>query len=328
MDKINYTYSNAINEAFKYILKKDKKNFIIGQGLWSPWYVGSTMNKLEKYFGKSRVIDTPVSEAALTGLALGSSLHGMRPIVIHPRMDFAILALDQILNQANNWKLMFGGNSEINITIRAIINRGGSQGAQHSQDLHSLFSHFPNLKVLMPYSSKDAYDMLITACYTKDPVIYIDDRWLYSEEDKFTLDNNVKDISSYEPKVIHKGSDITIISSGYSTKVSKSVMQDLKKYNISSEIIDLRLINPMKFDKIINSIKKTKRYVVIDGGWSFCSLSDSIISNVERARKFKLKNRPMSFNIFDSAAPTSQYLEKDYYLNYKKISKSIQKIFS
>jgi len=327
MTKKKLSYAKAINEAFKYILNKNKESYIIGQGLWSPWYVGSTMNNLEKEFGKNRVIDTPVSEAALTGMALGSSIHGMKPIVIHPRMDFAILAMDQILNQSNNWKLMFGGNSKVNISIRAIINRGGSQGAQHSQDLHSIFSHFPNLKVFMPYSPSDAYNMLISSIYLNEPVIYIDDRWLYDEigEVELLIDNKFK--NKFEPKIIKKGEDITIISCGYSTKISKSVSNDLKKKGISAELIDLRQINSLNYNKIYKSVEKTKRYAVIDGSWSFCGLSDSIIASVEKKINFQTKSKPISFNIFDSSAPTSEYLEDYYYLDHIKISKSILKFF-
>lgn len=327
MKKRNLSYSQAINEAFIHILSKNKNSYIIGQGLWSPWYVGSTMNDLEKKFGTKRVIDTPVSEAALTGMALGSSIHGMKPIVIHPRMDFAILAMDQIFNQSNNWNIMFGGNSKINICIRAIINRGGSQGAQHSQDLHSIFSHFPNLKVFMPYSPIDAYNMLISSIYMDGPSIYIDDRWLYSEVEEFSFSKNYKIKNNFEPKIINKGNDITLISCGYSTKVAKNICDKLKLNQVNAELIDLRQINPLNFNKIIKSIKKTKRYVVLDGSWSFCGLSDSIIANIEKRIDFKTITKPISFNIFDSSAPTSEFLETHYYLNQNKIYNSILKLF-
>lgn len=325
MTKIKLSYAKAINLAFRNILKRNYNAYVIGQGLWSPWYVGSTMNNLENDFGKNRIIDTPVSEAALTGMALGSSLHGMKPIVIHPRMDFAVLAMDQILNQSNNWRLMFGGNSKFNLTIRAIINRGGSQGAQHSQDLHSMFSHFPNLRVFMPYTPSDAYHMLMYANEINEPVIYIDDRWLYEELQNF--DTSDKENYNFEPKVLIKGSDITLISSGYSTKIAKNVCKNLKNYQINAELIDLRQVNPLKFKKIIKSVEKTKRYVVIDGSWSFCGLSDSIIANIEKKINIKKKSKPLSFNIFDSSAPTSEFLEKKYYIDENIILSKIKNIF-
>ena len=178
-------YSYAILKAFERLLKTDKNVFLIGQGLWSPWYVGETMKDLDKKFGKSRVIDSPVSENAVTGIAFGASLTKSRPVVIHPRMDFMILALDQIVNQAAKWRFMMGGNASTNLTIRAIINRGGEQGAQHSQSLHSWFSHIPGLRVVMPYSPNDARDLLISSVLSNDPVLFIDDRWLYEVEENY-----------------------------------------------------------------------------------------------------------------------------------------------
>src|SRR5262249_43403398 len=139
-----------------------------------------SMTDLDKKFGRERVIDTPVSELACTGAAIGASLCGYRPIVIHPRMDFMVLATDQIVNQAAKWSHMLGGQASPAVTIRAIINRGGEQGAQHSQALHAWFAHIPGLRVVMPATVADARDLLISAVLCDDPVLYIDDRWLYA----------------------------------------------------------------------------------------------------------------------------------------------------
>ena len=140
-------YSKAIHEAFTYLLENHDEFFVIGQGLWSPWYVGETMKDLDKKFGKSRVIDTPVSELAVTGATIGASITGFKPLVVHPRVDFMLLAIDQIVTQAAKWRHMFGNNSSAPATFRAIINRGGEQGAQHSQSLQSWFAHIPGLKI-------------------------------------------------------------------------------------------------------------------------------------------------------------------------------------
>ena len=129
----NITYSEAILDGFKYLLENYPEVFVIGQGLWSPWYVGNSMSNLDKQYGKDRIIDTPVSENAVTGAAVGASLCGMKPIVVHPRMDFLLYAMDPIINQAAKWSYMFGGQSSAQVTIRSIVNRGGEQGAQHSQ---------------------------------------------------------------------------------------------------------------------------------------------------------------------------------------------------
>src|SRR5438034_4842397 len=142
------TYAEALREATAQLLKNDPRVFVFGKGLWSPWYVGSSMKDIDKEFGRDRVIDSPVSESATTGAAIGAALAGMRVVVIHPRMDFMLLAVDQIVNQAANWSYMCGGRVSVPVTIRAIVNRGGEQAAQHSQSMHAWFMHVPGLKVV------------------------------------------------------------------------------------------------------------------------------------------------------------------------------------
>ena len=178
-----YNYGTAMLAAFEYLLEHYPEVFVIGQGLWSPWYVGNSMTDLDKKFGVHRIIDTPVSESACTGAAVGAALAGMKPIVVHPRMDFMLYAMDAIVNQAAKWSHMTGGQANPGLTIRSIINRGGEQGAQHSQALHSWFAHVPGLRVVMPATVADARDLLIASVLCPDPVIFIDDRWLYSLED-------------------------------------------------------------------------------------------------------------------------------------------------
>ena len=166
-------YGQAICEGFEYLLRNYSEVFVIGQGLWSPWYVGNSMTDLEKKFGTDRVIDTPVSESATTGAALGAGLAGMKPIIVHPRMDFMLYGVDAIVNQAAKWCHMMGGQDYSSLTIRAIINRGGEQGAQHSQALHAWFAHIPGLRVVMPSTVVDARNLLISSVLSQDPIIYI-----------------------------------------------------------------------------------------------------------------------------------------------------------
>ena len=144
-------------------MSSDESVFLLGQGLKSPWYVGNTAKGLLEKFGPERIIDTPVSENAVTGAAVGAALVGMRPIVLHPRMDFMLYAMDPIVNEAANWHYMFGGNSSVPVVIWGIVNRGGEQAAQHSQAIHALFAHIPGLKVVMPSTPYDAKGLMISA---------------------------------------------------------------------------------------------------------------------------------------------------------------------
>ena len=319
-------YSTAILKAFERLLKKDKNVFLIGQGLWSPWYVGETMKDLDKKFGKSRIIDSPVSENAVTGIAFGASLTKSRPIVIHPRMDFMILALDQIVNQAAKWRFMMGGNASTNLTIRSIINRGGEQGAQHSQSLHSWLSHIPGLIVLMPSTVQDAYDLLISGVKSNNPVVYIDDRWLYDLEASLNQRKSIKKLTSLTPKKLKKGEDLSIIGCGYGTKIAIELSESLRKKGITSDVIDLRILNPMRLDLVYRSVKKTKKIVVIDPGWKSCSISSEIIASLND--EYNLNFKSLRFNLYNSPAPTSKNLEKDFYFNNKKmLNKILKKLF-
>ena len=176
------SYSLAINEALHQMMDSDPSVFLIGQGVKSPWYVGNTAKGLLEKFGPERVIDTPVSENAITGTAVGAALAGMRPVVVHPRVDFMMYAMDPVINEAANWHYMFGGKSSVPVVIWGIINRGGEQAAQHSQSLHALFAHVPGLKVVMPSTPYDAKGLMVAAIKDDNPVIYMDDRWLYNLE--------------------------------------------------------------------------------------------------------------------------------------------------
>lgn len=314
-----YNYGTAILSGFEYLLKNYPEVFVIGQGLWSPWYVGNSMTDLDKKFGVERIIDTPVSESACTGAAVGASLAGMKPIVVHPRMDFMIYGMDAIVNQAAKWSHMLGGQANPGVTIRSIINRGGEQGAQHSQALHAWFAHVPGLRVVMPSTVSDARDLLIASVLCPDPVIYIDDRWLYDQEDYLDPVKEL-DLAKQKPEISTIGSDITIVSSGHTSLLARDAASDLAKNNISAEVIDIRVLNPFFADDIINSVKKTKNLLVIDSGTLSAGFSSEIITSVvEKIPLENLNNNPMRLALPDSPAPTSRELEKNYYLSKEDI---------
>jgi len=315
-------YSEGIRDAFAYILENYEDSAIMGQGLWSPWYVGSSMNDLEKQFGKNRVLDTPVSENGSTGMALGSALTGLKTVVVHPRMDFMILATDQIVNQAAKWQSMLGGNIKIPLTVRGIINRGGEQGAQHSQALHSWYSHVPGLRVVMPATATDARDLLISSIICNDPVIYIDDRWCYDHEEEKTKIVE-KDLRKIKPKILKEGSDLTVVSASFTTLLCLNSAKNLEKKGISVEVIDLRILNPLDIEAVYGSVKKTGKLLVVDGGWPHYGMSGEIISSVSERYLFK-NIPPQRLAIANAPAPTSKTLEEKYYLVEPQISKKIK----
>lgn len=322
------TYGEAICSAFDYLLGKYPEVFVMGQGLWSPWYVGNSMTGLDKKYGSDRIVDTPVSEAACTGAAVGASLAGMRPIVVHPRMDFMLYAMDPIVNQAAKWSHMFGGQAHPCVTIRSIINRGGEQGAQHSQSLHSWFAHVPGLKVVMPSTVADARDLLIASVLSDDPVLYIDDRWLYDQADHLPPVSELS-LNEVTPQLLASGSDITVVSSGYSSLLAKTAAIQMLQEDISIDLIDLRIINPLDISLALDSVTKTRRLLVLDGGWKSCGFSAEIIAAVmERIHPSSLLNPPLRLTLPDAPAPCSLPLERAYYPSVVDVIQAAKSLLS
>lgn len=308
-----YNYGTAILAAFEYLLGKYPEVFVIGQGLWSPWYVGNSMTDLDKKFGKQRVIDTPVAESACTGAAVGASLAGMKPIVVHPRLDFMLYAMDAVVNQAAKWSHMTGGQAHPGMTIRGIINRGGEQGAQHSQALQAWFAHVPGLRVVMPATVADARDLLIAAVLCKDPVMYIDDRWLYDQEEDLPPVVE-RDLRLERPRCLRTGTDLTIVGSGYSTRLAMNAALELEKHGIAAEVIDLRVLNPFHPEEVVKSVERTGRLLAVDGGWGPCGMAAEVIASVaERVSPGLLKKQPARLTLPFAPAPTARALERVYY---------------
>ncbi len=323
-----FEYGTAILSAFEYLLESFPECFVIGQGLWSPWYVGNTMSGLDKKFGIHRVIDTPVSESACNGLAVGAAVAGMKPIVVHPRMDFLLYGLDALVNEAAKWSYMFGGQSQAGVTVRAIINRGGEQGAQHSQALHSWFAHIPGLRVVMPYTVADARDLLIAAVLCRDPVIFIDDRWLYETRETLTVKPRILDLNMEGPKILIEGSDVTIVGSGYSTKLAIEASELLSKSGISAEVIDLRVLNPFIPAVLAQSVTKTRRLVVVDGSWANSGISAEVIASVtELVESQTMISKPIRITLPPAPAPAAKSLQNAYYPTYEAIYRSVLELF-
>jgi len=317
-------YSLAINEALRQMMLLDKSVFLIGQGVKSPWYVGNTAKGLLEDFGPERVIDTPVSENAVTGAAVGAAIAGMRPIVVHPRMDFMMYALDPIINEAANWHYMSGGRGSVPVVIWAIINRGSEQAAQHSQALYALFAHIPGLKVVMPSTPYDAKGLMISAIRDDNPVVYIDDRWLYTLEGE--VPEKAYSIPIGKGIIRKKGKDVSLVATSYMVVESMKASEDLKKDGIDVEVIDLRSIKPLDKKLLFESVRKTGRLVIADGGWKSCGLSAEILATIsESGNPFKNIKAPIRrIALPDTPAPASSNLEKAYYPDHRKIASTIR----
>ncbi|MCK9613152.1 MAG: pyruvate dehydrogenase complex E1 component subunit beta [Bacteroidales bacterium] len=320
--KINFGL--AINQAIHQLMETDSSVFLIGQGVKSPWYVGNTCTGLVERFGEERIIDTPVSENAMTGAAVGAAIAGMKAIVVHPRVDFVLYAFDPIINQAANWHYMNGGKSNAPIVFWLIVNRGGEQAAQHSQALHSLFAHIPGLKVVAPSTPYDAKGLFISSVLDENPVVFIDDRWLYRFQDDVPAE--MYQVPIGKAIIRTEGDDCTLVSFSYMAQESINAAEELKKKSISIEFIDLRTVKPIDEETIINSVKKTGRLVIADGSWKTGSVAAEIATRVNELAFGFLKSPVQRVCLNDVPAPASGSLEKAYYKTKDDIIEAIRKI--
>ena len=293
------------------MMSSDESVFLIGQGVKSPWYVGNTAQGLLKRFGPERVIDTPVSENAMTGAAVGAAIAGMKPIVVHPRTDFMLYAIDPIINEAANWHYMNGGKASVPVVIWGIINRGGEQGAQHSQAIQAMFAHIPGLKVVMPSTPYDAKGLMIEAIRDPNPVVFIDDRWLHNLED--VVPEEVYGVKIGKGVVRRVGKDITLIAASFMAHESMKAVQELEKEGIDVEFIDPRTVKPIDQDLILKSVMKTGRLLVVDGGWKTCGVAAEISAMVSENGFEYLKAPIKRLTLPDCPAPASAELEKEFY---------------
>lgn len=311
------SYALAINEALHQMMEIDPSVMVIGQGITSPWYVGDTAQGLTEKFGSSRVIDTPVSENGVTGVAVGAALAGMKPVVVHPRMDFMLYALDPIINQAANWHYMNGGKLSVPMVIWGIINRGGEQAAQHSQALHSLFANIPGLKVVMPSTPHDAKGLMVAAIRDPNPVVFVDERWLYRVNGPVPED--IYEVKIGSGFIKRPGLDVTVVTLSYMTRECLKAAELLDVDNIQVEIIDLRSVKPLDEEMIYRSVKKTGRLIIVDGGWKTSGLAAEVSALVVENCFQSLKAPIRRITLPDCPAPASSSLEKAYYPSVESI---------
>ena len=242
---------------------------------------------------------------------MGAALEGMRPIVFHPRLDFLLLAMDPVINQAANWSYLFAGQGSVPLVIRAVINRGAEQGAQHSQALHSMFMHVPGLKTVMPATPADAKGLLLAAVDDPNPVLYIDDRWLYG------LTGDVPEeayrVPIGEAAVRRSGSDVTIVGISWMAAQALDAAAALAAEGIDAEVIDLRSLKPWDQSRVLESVRKTGHAIVADPGWRTAGASAEIAATIAAEAFHDLEAPVERVALPDTPAPTSRAEEQAYY---------------
>ncbi|MEC8315373.1 MAG: pyruvate dehydrogenase complex E1 component subunit beta [Pseudomonadota bacterium] len=274
-DKISVR--EAIRDALAEEMRRDKNVFVMGEEVAEYQGAYKVTQGLLQEFGASRVIDTPITENGFAGLAIGASFSGLKPVVEFMTFNFSLQAMDHIINSAAKTLYMGGGQLNCPIVFRGPNGAAARVAAQHSQDLTAWFSHIPGLKVISPFSARDHKGLLKAAIRDPNPVIFLENEILYSDQESIEEDNDDV-ISIGKAKILREGSDITLISHSISLKMCLEASKKLAKRNIDCEVLDLRTIKPLDTKAIISSIQKTNKCVVVEQGWSQCGVSSEIIS--------------------------------------------------
>ena len=323
---MNINFSQAINLALTEEMKRNRNLVCFGLGVNDNLrFFGTTKGLVEK-FGIERVFETPTSENAMTGIGIGMSLLKNPCVMMHQRLDFFLLAMDQLVNSAAKWHYMFGGQKNVPITIRLVVGKGWGQGPTHSQSLQSWFAHIPGLKVVMPTFPSDAYNLLKSSIRDPNPVIFIEHRWLHSLEEKKIIKDQTRKLIG-KSRLISQGKHLTIVTYSLSTLEIISMRNQLFKKNIYFDHIDLRTIKPLDLHLVKKSLKKTKKLLVIDTvSHPICSVGSEIISQVSLDEKIKLKKTPILITLPDIPSPTSSFYFKDFYVTKYDILKKIEKL--
>jgi len=304
-------FFEALNEAVDQCMARDPSVYIMGLGVPDPKGIfGSTVGLQQKY-GTTRVMDMPCSENGMTGVAIGSALVGMRPVMTHQRVDFALLAMEQIVNQAAKWHYMFGGKLSVPMVIRMIVGRGWGQGPHHSQSLQTWFAHIPGLKVVMPSLAYDAKGLLIAGIEDNNPVIFIEHRWLYNISDR--VPEEYYSVPLGKARMMREGTDVTMVGVSYMSLEALRAAERMEKEGISAEVIDLRSIRPWDEEMVLESVKKTGRLVVADNSWKSFGVAAEIVSTVTEKAFSALKAAPERVALPDCPSPTSPALNEHFY---------------
>lgn len=319
------TFTEAINSALHTVMAHDENVIFYGLGATDPRRIFGTTNGLLETFGSSRVFDMPTAENGMTGIAVGAAIGGLRPVMVHQRLDFFLLALDQLINSAAKWHFMFGGQTPVPITIRLITGRGWGQGPTHSQNLQALFAHIPGLKVVMPTTPEDAKGMLIDSILDDDPVIFLEHRWLHNQKGLVPDGLYRKPIGHAE--CLKQGSDLTIVSLSYMTIEAIRAIPRIESAGISVEHIDLKCVNPIDWPTIFTSIKKTGRVMVLDTGAQTGSVAGEVIARISTELFGQLKSAPQRIALPDIPTPTSFGLTKHFYPGAKEIVENAGRMF-
>ncbi len=320
------SYAEAIREGLDQALGLDPRVFVMGQGVDDPSGMFGTTLNLHKKFGGDRVFDTPLSETALMGIAVGAAIGGQRPVYFHNRPDFLFLATDQLINHASKWHYMFGGAVNVPLVVWACIGRGWGSAAQHSQALQGIFMHVPGLRLVMPSTCYDAKGLMISAIAEENPVLILEHR--YNFKYKGHVPEGLYKVPLGKGVVRKPGKDVSLIGISHMATECFKASEQLAKEGIDAEVIDLRSLRPLDEEMILTSVSKTGRVVFADCGWKTAGVCAEMAAMVSEKGFSSLKAPVRRVACPDIPTPAGFTLEAAFYTGAAQIADAAREITS
>ena len=318
-------YNEAIREGLSQAMELSKEVMVMGQLVDYKAGVFGTTTSLVDRFGTERVQDFPISEAAMSSIALGAALHGMRPVIVHQRVDFMGYSLDSILNWLSLWCFKSNGKSTVPVTIRAVIGKGWGQGPQHSKSLHAWFAHLPGLKVAMPSTAFDAKGLLLESIFGQDPCLILESRSLFSMQS--AVPPTPYRVRYGKAQILKPGKDVTLVALGSMVHLALKAAEVLARDGIDAEVIDPRTLSPFDSTTICESVSRTRRLLVADPGWRLSGFAAEVIASVSEQVDERLSAKPVRVTYPDSHTPMSSALESAYYPTEVTLIREVKSMF-
>ena len=312
------SYVDALREATAAEMARDENVILFGLDVDDPKAILGTTRGLADKFGPERVFGTPLSEDAMTGAAIGMALGGLRPIHVHIRMDFVMLAMNQLVNMAAKSSYMFGGQQHVPLVVRSIIGKSWGQGAQHSQGLYSFFMHVPGLKVVAPSTPYDAKGCMSAAVRDDNPVMFVEHRILYYQNGP--VPSHDYQVEPGRARIAVPGRDVTLVGISYMQVECLRAQRYLESVGVSAEVIDPIWLAPLDIDTIVESARRTGRLLVVDNGWTTCGAGAEIVAAVTEACAGGPPVRMQRMGFAPVPCPTTPSLENEFYPNARTIA--------
>ena len=305
------SFSAAIKEGLTEIAVRDPSVLLMAEGIADPFAVYGTTTDIGKHIDPKRIIEMPVAENGLCGVAVGAALMGKRPVISFHRVEFALLAMEQIINNAAKAHYISNGRHKVPLVIRMIVGRGWGQGPSHGQSMEAVFSHFPGLKVVMPTYPRDAKGLMIAAVEDNNPVLMIEHRWCHYVMGEVPEGYYTEPMDG--PRAVHQGKDITIVATSYMTLEAVRAAEALEKLGYSATVFDLRVLRPLMLDRIFESVRQTGRLLTIDTGFRKFGIGAEVVSEVVANCFSALKTAPLRMGLPDHPTPSSRGFVPGYY---------------